>query len=126
MPKLRTTGVTELTRAFRGISRDLERDFLAEIKNAVEFVRDDAAERLFRLGGRGARNTAAKYRARVRKAGGITGIVDNPLRRVTGKRPDWGRRQMQVALLPALEDRRPEVEEAIEALVDALPARYGF
>ncbi len=126
MEEVTLVGAAEVARTFRALSRDHERDFLAELKVAGEFVRDDARQRL-RDVGPGARAVGAKYRVRIKKnAVSLAVLVDNPLRKVTGLRPDWGPTQMRVALLPALEAKRPEVEETLENAVFALPTRYGL
>ncbi len=120
------TGAAETARAFRAMCPALERDFLAELKVAGDFVRGDAAHRLGELGP-GAFNVAAKYRARVRKKSGYLWVaVDNPFRKVTRNRPDWGPTQLRVALEPALEAKRAEIEETLEGAVFALADSYGF
>jgi hypothetical protein len=126
-------GAAEVAAAFHAISRDLERDFTRELKSAGEIVRDKASYKLAGLGSPGAANTAGHYRARVRKSkaavahfGGIVVTVDNPMKKTTGLRPDWGATQMTHALLPALDEERATVVEVLSEAVFALGPRYGF
>ncbi len=117
---IRVQGLRELHRDFRKMSKDLSRDVDRELKEAAQIVADDARRRLAPFSAR----SAAGIRPRVRGFGRVS--VEQSRRRTTGKRPDWGARQMRLDFLPALRAKAPEVERALDEMLDRLAGRNGF
>ncbi len=82
-----------------------------------EIVRVDAARRFTPVSS----VSAAGYRVRVRQRGVA---VEQSLRKTTGRRPDYGARQMTEALLPALESNEGRVEREFEHAIDRVADRF--
>lgn len=117
---IRVEGVRELRSAFRGISRDLERSLVRELRDIGNIVRDD--ERAYLSGIGASRKSRSGIRTQVR---GPEVAIEQRYSTVTGKRGDWGARIMS-SLARARAKRRPEVMERLENLLDGLADRYGF
>lgn len=95
------------------------RKFVREAFREVgEVVRVDAARRFAAVSS----VSAAGYRVRVRQRGIA---VEQSLRKTTGRRPDYGARQMTHALLPALEQNEGRVESEFEHAIDKVADRFS-
>lgn len=116
---VRVRGLREMQRDFRRMSGDLRDESREALREAAEPVRREAQALFAPISA----ESAAGYRVRVR-ARGVS--VEQSLRRTTGLRPDFGRRQMGRALIPALERRQAEVIRGLERMLDRLAGNNGF
>lgn len=110
---IRVRGYRETMRAFRGASRQTRKVVRERLKSAAEPVRAEAEQR-FRPVDAG---SAAGFRVAVRSRGVA---VEQPLKRTTGKRPDFGAMQMRDALIPALDVKSGEVERKLDKALDEI------
>lgn len=117
---IRVKGLKELTRDFKKMDKELSKDVRGELKDAGDIVRVEATSR---FSGYDARS-AAGYKTRVRSAGFVS--VEQSLRRVTGKRGDYGALQMRKALGPALDDKTDEVVKTLDKMLGRLAGENGF
>jgi hypothetical protein len=101
---VKVKGLRELRSAL-GKGTDALKRLDEELVKAAEPVAREAIARGSRYQGIG------PFKAR-RKKGGV--IVGQSKRKVTGLRGDFGSTQMRTVLLPALEAKRPEVEDRVE------------
>jgi hypothetical protein len=120
---VRILGLAELISALNEVDRDLAVTLRGELKEVAGVVAKDAAERLAALDPTPAKS-AAGIIPRVRSAGLVT--VEQKYRKTTGKRPDWGVRQMQDAFLPAADANEDKVASEIEAAIDRVAFSHGF
>jgi hypothetical protein len=104
-------GYKELVKASYAADRALRKQMRDTFRAVGEPVRSEAAIRFSRYDAR----SAASYRVRVRQRGVI---VEQSLRKTTGKHPEYGRLQMRRALLPAQAHQEPETLRRIERAVD--------
>lgn len=116
---VRVRGLRELQRDFRKMSRELSGDLRSELREAGDIVRDEARHRFAGVSAK----SAGGYRTAVR-ARGVA--VEQRLGRTTGKRPDWGAKQMSEALVPALDAKASDVEDRLETMLDRLGSSHGF
>lgn len=114
---LRVKGYREFMRAAAKAPKDTRKELRAAFREVGETVRADAAQRLDAVSPK----SAAGFRTRVRQRGVA---VEQSLRKTTGKRPDWGATQMRDALVPALEDKEDETEQAFEDAMDRVADRF--
>ena len=104
------------------------REFQRACNKAEHDVKTGLRKRLLKVGevvARAARplftpideTAAARFRPRVR-----TGMVavEQPKRRTTGMHPEFGRMQLGIALIPALEAKSSEVEREFNDMLDDL------
>jgi hypothetical protein len=98
---------------------DLPKEVRRELKEAAEPVRLEAQRLFAPVSAR----SAAGYRVRVRSRGVA---VEQSKRRTTGKHPEFGRMQIGRALIPALERKSDDVEDALAGMIDRLAARNEF
>lgn len=68
-------------------------------------------------------SVANRYRITVRRTGVIA--VEQPGRKTTGKRPDFGRLQMSRALIPGLEENTNEVVHEIDEAIGRIADFWG-
>jgi hypothetical protein len=115
---IRVEGLSELIRAADAADRETKRAVRNRLRKVGEIVRDEARSLLAPLNSR----SAAGYGVSVRRAGLIA--VEQRRRRVNGKRPDWGSRQMRHALLPALERKSADAEHEFEAALDDIATAF--
>jgi hypothetical protein len=101
-----------MIRACDRSSRQVKKMTRDEFRKIGRIVRDAGASKFDRIDTR----SAAGFRVRVRNAGSVT--VEQTLRRVTGKRPDYGALQMKVGLVPAIDEKSGEVERRLEQALD--------
>lgn len=120
----------ELARALKETDAALLGELRTELKKVGEIVREDAASRFVRREGSSAAvaKTAGGFETRVRAGGGAHAVVvvAQRLTKTTGRRPDYGARQMTEALLPARAANMEKAERALEQGAYALLRRHGF
>lgn len=116
---VRVTGLQDLRKDLRKISRDADREVRESLREAARPVLDEA-QRLFRPF---SSSSADGYKIRVRQRGVA---VEQSKRRTTGLHPEWGRLQMGVAFIPALQNKADEVVERVDAGVVDLAKRNGW
>jgi len=110
-------GMREFLRASSKAEKETNTEVRAAFREAGDVVKVEAA----RLFGRIDVISAAGYRTRVRQ----TGVsVEQSLRRVTGKRPDYGSLQMREALLPAVEDKSGEIEDVFDDAIETVADHF--
>lgn len=119
----RVLGLAELFAALNAVDKELSAELKASLKEAAVMVADDASAKLSTLVPQPSKS-AAGIIPRVRGAGLLT--VEQKLRRTTGKRPDWGARQMSDAFLPAADEDEAKVAAMVEAAIDSVALRHGF
>src|SRR5215831_10094165 len=91
--------------------RSLRKEIRDTFRQAGDSVRSEAAIRFSTTDVK----SAIGYRTRVRQRGVI---VEQSLRRTTGKHPKYGRLQMRRALLPALAHQEPQTIRKMEQALD--------
>ena len=100
---------------------DTKRYVREAFRKVGDSVKLDAVQRFAPIDAR----SAAGYRTRVRQRGVI---VEQSLRKTTGKHPEYGALQMKRALLPAQAQQEPEtirrIEEAIDKVCDLWERSY--
>ena len=111
-------GYHEFLRACETAPPMLRREIRGTYREVGDIVKVDARERLTGL----SRKSADGYRTYVRTRG-IE--VEQSLRKTTGLRPDWGKTQMRKALVPALEEKEPEVVAAFTAATEDVVAEFN-
>ncbi len=109
----------ELQRDFRKIDKGLAKEVRDGLREGGDIVRVEASSRFTRYDAR----SAAGYKTRVRQRGVA---VEQSIGRTTGKRPDFGRLQMDRALEPALEDKRDQVIDSVDKVLGRLAGDNGF
>jgi hypothetical protein len=112
------SGYREFLRACEAAPPMLRREIRATYREVGDIVKDDAKERMSEL----SRKSADGYRTYVRTRGVE---VEQSLRKTTGLRPDWGKTQMRKALIPALDEKEPEVVAAFEAATADVVAEFN-
>ena len=125
------TGIDEIVQSLRGVEDKLLYTLNEQMREVGDVVRDDARERFVAKfserrtlqSALSVARTAENFQTQAR---GITSgttvrvAVGQRLRKVTGKRPDWGSEQMTWGLVPA---RDAELEKASVILEDGV---YGL
>lgn len=114
---LRLHGYRELLKAFQDAPKTERKALRDDLRAAGRIVQADAVMRLAHYNPEAARTLRVAVRQR-----GVAVEQSHP--RVTGKRPDFGALQMNRALIPALDDKRGEVEQMVERTLDRLAARF--
>jgi hypothetical protein len=110
-------GYREFLKATQHADRNSRLFVRQTFRNVGELVRVDAQQRFNRYSS----VSAAGYRVRVRQRGVA---VEQSLRKTTGRRPDWGARQMVDALIPALDSKQTAVERRMEEAIDLVAAHF--
>ena len=121
-------GVGEVMAALKATDKAAYRNFTAELRKiALDLARE--AEILFDekvpVGHQGIPPTPTMFRPRTRTRGGVVS-VEQARRKVTGKRPDYGAKQMKDALLPAAQKVNAELAPRIELAVAAAIFENGL
>ena len=98
--------------------RKMNRAARAEIRQAGDHVRADAAEKFARYD----RKSSAGYRVVVRRRGVA---VEPALRTTTGKHPGFGALQMEQALVPAMDENEDRTRAAIGHAFDVIAAGFN-
>ena len=115
--RLVVRGYREFLKACNHADKDSKREVRAAFKTVGEIVRADA-ERLFAAVDA---KSAAGYRVRVRQRGIA---VEQSLRKTTGKRPDYGAKQMRDALIPARSRNESRIEHEFEHAMDIVADHF--
>ena len=110
---LRVKGLREFMRATNKAEKETKTAVHWKLREAAEVVREEGKRRFERYSVR----SASGFRIRSR-VGSV--FVEQSLRKVSGRHPEWGRLQMQVALEPALDAKSAEVERRLEKAMDEL------
>lgn len=113
-------GLTDLVRSLHELGGEVERGVKDELRRVGEVVRADADQRFAKY----SEKTAAGFRVRVRAAGLVQ--VEQSLRKTTGRRPDFGARQMTKALLPAADENLERAAEGIDERIGLVLRLHGF
>lgn len=116
---VRVEGLKELNRAFKNVSKELQKELRVGLKKAAEPVATDARRRAARFGAK----TAAGIKPSAR---GTSAFVRQSNRKTSGRRPDFGGIQMAAAFLPALAANEDAVVREVEHLLDRIADREGF
>lgn len=114
---VRVKGLREFQRATKQAPKDTRKELREAFRTVGNVVKDEAAQLFESVDAR----SAAGYKTRVRQRGVA---VEQSLRRTTGKRPDFGSLQMREALLPALDAKAEEVEDAMEEALDKVADHF--
>lgn len=117
---IRVEGLRELERALKASDKDAAKGLRKELREAAKVVSLEARSRFSGVDG----YSAMGIRPRVRS--GLVAVAEQSRKRTTGKRGDYGALQMRKALVPALWDKRDEVEERIENMLDTVGRNNGF
>lgn len=134
---IRWTGIDEIIQSLRGVDNKLIFEMEHALEEIGDVVRDDARQRFVahfadRPSERSAisvERTAAGFQTQVRgvHVGRVARVgVGQKLRKVTGKRPDWGGDMVKFGLLPARNAHQAQAAEMLEAGVFDLLHQHGF
>jgi hypothetical protein len=115
---LQVEGYREFMRATARADSELKRYVRGALKEVGEVVRREAAVRFAPIDLR----SAAGYRTSVTQRGVA---VYQSIPRTTGNRPDYGRLQMQRALLPAAYANTERVEQKMEDAIDLVATHFN-
>lgn len=107
-------GLGQLLRNLKEAEPKTRKLITEDLRKAVEPIRDDAARRFSTVSAK----SASHYGITVRSAGHID--VEQRLRKVTGRRPDWGALQMRKALLPAAAAKQEQVVGRLSHSLDLI------
>jgi hypothetical protein len=116
---LKITGLRETQRGFSRLKANIAIEFRKELKQLAEPVAVQARSLLSRYAG--ASLATIRPRASVRGA-----FVTQGAKKATGRRGDFGARQMVAGLLPALESEEDNIVAGAERMLDRLTASEGF
>src|SRR5204862_5457364 len=114
---VRVRGLTETIRACDHAGKEVKRFVRDELREVGNIVRVDATHKFEAYDVR----SAEGYRTVVRQRGVS---VEQSLRKVTGKHPEYGAFQMQKALLPALAENEVTVERKMEAAINKVTVLF--
>lgn len=114
---LRVKGLNGLIRACDKSTKEVKKGTRNALRRAGDIVRVEARERFESVDPR----SAAGYRPVVRQRGVS---VEQRLGKTTGKRPDFGAKQMREALMPALDAKKNEVEREFENVLDDIARNF--
>lgn len=109
---IKVEGLSNLIRRADAADRATKRLVREGLRDAVQPVREEAT----RLFSKYSDKSAGRYRVVVRRTGLVA--VEQPLRRTTGKRPDFARLQYSKALFPARDSKREEVLSRLQQEVE--------
>lgn len=115
-------GLHELVQALRTVESSILPQLVKDMRQVGDVVRDEARRRFEHVSAK----TAAGFDTRVRLGSGALVVVGQSLRKTSGKRPDYGARQMRDALLPARAAKHDEAVSILEAGAGRLLHDHGF
>src|SRR3990167_7491709 len=119
---VRVRGLAQLQRDPRRAPPPPYTDPRGELRGNATLVRGEARRRLAQLTPTPPRSVSGiGPRVRTNAA-----VAEQARRKTTGKRADWGSRQMQHALSPALDAKEAEVVVRLERMLDNLGRDLGF
>ena len=110
-------GYTELMRALKQMDTEERRYSRAVFRETGEAVKRQSAATMSPIDTK----TAAGYKVGVTQR---SVRVYQSVRKVTGKHPEYGGYQMRHALIPALRDKEPETERALEHALDVIADHF--
>lgn len=116
---IKVHGLREVNAAFREMDRKLAKDFGDDLKSAA----DPLVEEVRHLEGRWRGASISTIKAR---RSGPKVFVAQTAKKVTGKRPDFGRVQMLGAFIPAREAKEDEVFDLVERVLDRYSHESGL
>ena len=116
---LEVRGYREFLRATNRAEKQSKKFVKDSFREVGEVVRIPAADDLRDLQPTG--KSAAGLRTVVR-ARGVD--VEQSLRKVTGKRPDWGKTQMRKILIPNLESHERDIERKMEEKLEEIADHF--
>ena len=130
-------GIDEIVQALRGVDDQLLTTLDTSMREIGDVVRDDARERFVAHFSQRSSVASALSIARTAEnfqtqARGITSgstvrvAVGQRLRKKTGKRPDWGARQMEFGLIPARDETQQQQADILRDGAYELLHRHGF
>ena len=108
---VRVEGYREFLTACDNAGKETKRYVRGTFREVGDIVRLDASRLLAPVSA----HSAAGYRTRVRRTGVV---VEQSLRKTTGRRPDWGATQMRRALLPSMAINEDRVVGAMDRAMD--------
>jgi len=114
---LRVTGYREFLRATARADRESKRYVRETFRDVGDIVRRQASSRFASTDPR----SAAGYRTRVRQRGIV---VEQSLRKTTGRRPDFGALQMRRALLPSLMSNADTLDARMAQALDRVADHF--
>jgi hypothetical protein len=115
---LRVEGYRQLMQALQLADKGSRKAVRDELRQAGELVRSDAVALFAPVDAR----SAAGYRTRVRQTGVV---VEQSLRKTTGRHPEYGKLQMQRALLPSLQANEAATVREMEQALDRICDRFN-
>jgi hypothetical protein len=124
---VRVRGLRELTRAFKKISKDLDKELTNELKEAAEPVRSGAEKlALGRIRNMPRSPHYAGMRVGVSKAQGAVYVVPAWRRRGGSGRANLKTLLLERAMDPALEENQGEVLDKVDRMLGRLAGHQGF
>lgn len=124
---VRVQGLKELTRAFKAISKDLDRELVGELKAAADPVKAEGEKlALTRIGNMPRSPDWAVMRIGVSKAQGLVYMVPQRRRRGGSGRANLANLLMDRAMDPALEKHQDDVVQRVDQLLGKLGGDHGF
>lgn len=112
-------GLRELIRVGDECDKKTKKFIRDEFRKTAEPVRDAAIRKFSRYN----RAVASRYRIVVRRTGVIS--VEQPARRTTGLREDFGKLQYSRALIPGLQENTDEVVERVNHAIGEIASYWG-
>lgn len=119
-PKIRVKGADKVARSFSKVRRELPKELTRELRVLGREVEADARSRFSPINS----DTAAGFTTSVSKLGRVR--VQQRKRKTTGDHPEYGRAQMELALIPALNAKRARVEKGLEDLIESVIRGNGL
>lgn len=113
--EIRLKGYREFLRACDKAGKATKKEVRDSFRKVGDIVRDEAKRDLERFRHPPSQRTVSGLRTIVRQRGVS---VEQIRRKTTGLRPDWGKTQMRLALVPALEAKEREVDAELEHAID--------
>lgn len=117
---VRVKGLRELLRVTDQLPKDVKRGVRDELRKVAEPVRADASALFV---GRVGNAEQTRYGISVRKAGTVA--VEQRKRRTTGKHPEFAKRQMRMAMIPALERNEQHIVRELDGVLADMERRWG-
>jgi hypothetical protein len=120
---IRVEGLRELDRAFKNVSKDLQKGLRKELRDVAEPVRalaeTKAVSEISHIG-------PSWSRMRVGFARGTVYVAPKSRRRGGEPRPNLAGALMDRAMQPALDEVAPEIVTRVEAMLDRVGIENGF
>ena len=120
-------GLSELLRAFKGISKDLDRKLTNALKKAAEPAAEQAEDyALGRIRNMPSSPRWAGMRIGVARRQGEVYMVPRARSRRRSSRPNLKNLLLEQAMEPAVEAKAADIEDALGHLVDDIADSHGF